>query len=86
MDTWKDIKEFANSLNEEQLQRKVILWREDEAIGDISPMALKEDHYIGEDEEGCYTLDEAGLTIEDAKEKGLKKVYEKGEPILWEEI
>ena len=30
--TWKELKEFANSLPENELDKKVILWREDEAI------------------------------------------------------
>lgn len=33
---------------------------------------------------GCFPLSELGLTIEDVKKMELKKVYEKGTPILWE--
>jgi len=84
--TWKELKKFANSLDEKQLERKVVLWREDEAVNDINAEVLEADHYIGEDDEGCYTLEDAGLTIEDVAEKGLKKVYEKGNPILWEKF
>lgn len=83
---WKQLKEFCNSLDEKQLKRKVVLWRENEAINDIEAMALEADHYIGEDEEGCYTLADAGIDLKEAKNKGLKKVYEKGNPILWEEF
>lgn len=84
--TWKELKEFANSLDEKQLERNVVLWREDEAVNNIFPEILQADHYIGEDDEGCYTLAEAGLTLKDVKRKKLTKVYEKGNPILWEKF
>ena len=38
---WSELKEFCNSLNEEQLKKKVVLWREDEAISNIGVMELK---------------------------------------------
>ena len=78
------MKEFCDSLGEEQLNEKVIVWREDEAISDLEPTKLEADHYIGKGEHGCYPLDEAGLTLKDAEEQGLKKVYDKGYPILME--
>jgi hypothetical protein len=84
--TWKELKEFANSLDEKQLDKNVVLWREDEAVNDINAENLKEDYYIGDDDEECYSLADAGLTIEDAEEKGLRKVYDKGSPILWEKF
>jgi len=78
---WTELKEFCNSLDEAQLKKKVILWREDEAISDIDSMKLEEDHYINPDmhEEGCYPESEALEPIDQ-----LKKVYKKGDPILWE--
>jgi hypothetical protein len=81
---WKQMKEFVNGLSDEQLDKDVILWREDEVVKDIDAESLSEDHYIGEDDEGCYPLSEVGLSIEKAQEKGLKKVYDKGYPILFE--
>ena len=83
---WEELKKFANTLDEKQLERNVILWREGEVIDDIDGMALEADYYIGKDEEGCYPLEDAGLTIEDVKKKKLKKVYDKGTPILWEDF
>lgn len=83
---WKKLKEFCNSLDEKQLEKKVVIWREGEAISDISPDLLTEDHYIGDGEEGCYPLSDAGIDLEEAKEMELKKVYEKGDPILFEEF
>ena len=83
---WRELKEFCNSLDEKQLKRKVVLWREEEAVNDIEAMALEADHYIGEDEEGCYTLADAGIDIEEVEQKELKKVYEKGDPILLEDF
>lgn len=76
---WNKLKEFCNSLDEKQLQKKVILWREDESISEIEPIVINEDHYIGEDEEACYPESDAQEPIED-----LKKVYDKGDPILAE--
>ena len=79
---WKQMKEFCAPLNEEQLKKKVILWREDEAISKIEPMTLEEDHYIDPEigaGEGCFPASEATEPIED-----LKKVYDKGDPILAE--
>lgn len=81
---WKELKKFVNQLPDSVLDKNVTCWREDEAINDIEAMVLEEDHYIGEDEEGCYTLADAGIDIEEVDEKGLKKVYKKGHPILWE--
>lgn len=81
MINWKELKDFANSLNEEQLQEQVVLWQESEAISEISTQILTEDHYIGEDEEGCYPLSEAT-----EPEEELTLVYKKGCPLLVEEI
>ncbi len=80
---WKELKDFCNSLNDEQLKKKVILWREEEAINAIEVEKLEEDHYVCPDsgEEGCYPLSEANEDLED-----LKKVYEKGDPILSEDF
>jgi len=80
---WKELKEFANSLDEKLLEKEVILWIENEAVNNIEAMHLEADYYIGEEEEGCYPLSDVGLTIEDIKPNGLEKVYEKGDPILW---
>ena len=81
--TWNELKEFCNSLPQEQLERKVILWREDETINKIEAEQLSEDHYIGENDEGCYPLSDANLTVDDVDRLGLKKVYSIGFPILW---
>ena len=82
---WKSLKEFCNSLDEKQLQKKVILWREEEAINDIEPEKLQEDHYIDVDnsENGCFPVSEAKHLDPETK---IKKVYEKGHPILWEQF
>lgn len=80
--TWNELKDFCASLNEKQLQKKVILWREDIAITNINAQNLEEDHYIGsEDDEGCYPESDAIEPIEE-----LTKVYDNGDPILWEEF
>ena len=82
---WKQLKEFCNSLNEEQLEKKVILWREDETINNIEVDQLQEDRYIkrNEPEEGCFPLSE--FPEMEPKTK-IKRVYKKGDPILWEKF
>jgi hypothetical protein len=76
---WKDLKQFCDSLGEDQLEKNVILWREDDAINRIGTCLLEEDHYIGKGEEGCYPESEASKPL-----RKLKKVYSKGDAILYE--
>jgi len=65
--TWKELKDFCNSVEDRFLDKKVILWREDESINNISCRFLEEDYYIDDDldEEGCYPESEAVLKIKD---------------------
>jgi len=76
---WKELKEFCNSLNEVQLEEKIRLWREYEAINDISASALEEDMYVEKSgsPDGCFPLSDYN-----GKKKDLMKVYDKGTPIL----
>jgi hypothetical protein len=91
---WNELKEFCNSLPESELSKNVILWREDAAITNINAIVLTEDHYIDNegDMEGCAPLSDieySYLSDEENYPNGLedfKKVYDKGTPILWEEI
>lgn len=76
---WKELKEFANSLNEKQLEKKVILWREDEAVQHINAECLKDNMYAGEDDDFCIPEDEVEGTLD-----AMKKVYSVGDPILCE--
>lgn len=78
---WKKLKEFVNTLPEAQLENEVILWREDLAITKIEAEQLQEDHYIEVDnpEDGCFPESE----IKD-KDSEVKKVHDKGFPILYE--
>lgn len=81
--TYQELKDFCNSLPESELSKKVILWREDEAITDISAEQLQEDHYIDVDnsEDGCFPASECKHLDPETK---IKKVYDKGTPILHE--
>ena len=89
---WKELKDFCNSLPESELEKKVILWREEEAITKITAEQLEEDNYvlIDSEEDGCFPEKEALSQIKNNLEefpKGLKhfkKVYNKGNPILYE--
>lgn len=90
--TWKELKDFCNNLPESQLEKKVILWREDEAITDIEAIELDEDYYIDEDnwDNGCVPESECqgifDLNPEDYPNglADLTKTYEKGTAILQE--
>lgn len=91
--TWNDLKKFCNELPENELEKNVILWREEEAITDISAVALDEDHYVdkeGEISDGCFPLSDAEHWIRTSPEDypdgidGFEKVYDKGHPVLWE--
>lgn len=77
------MKEFCNSLDEKQLQSKVIVWREDEYISFLEAIILSEDHYIDQDdpESGCFPVSEFEWIEPDTK---VKKVYDSGHPILHE--
>lgn len=94
MTTWNELKEFCNSLNEEQLKHKVILWQEDSVIDDISAECLPEDQYIDleRDDEGCFPESLMNTFLKDNPEDypngkdDFKKVYDKGTPILLEEF
>lgn len=89
--TWNELKAFCNALPESELDHKVILWRESEAITDISAMQLEEDHYIDlqNDEDGCFpeSIMHGFIRDEDAYPEGIdgfKKVYGMGFPLLTE--
>jgi len=58
---WEELKKFCNELPEEELKKKVILWREGECINDMDATQLTEDHYQTDGDDGCYPLGEADL-------------------------
>jgi hypothetical protein len=81
---WSDIKAFANSLTEEQLQLEVKAWG-DEKGGGIFSIAILRDDYINPSGEGVeprsiYTDDPEYK--EDCSEENEPAVYEKGQIIL----
>ncbi len=80
---WKELKEFCDTLNAEQLEKEVVLWREDEGINDISAEQLQEDHYNDPEdtEAGCFPINDI---LDGVNKDALKKVYDKGHPILFE--
>lgn len=92
--TWKELKEFCNSLDEKQLKQKVILWREDEAISKIDPITLEEDQYVEKDliGEGCIPISEVEYILKHQPEDypdGINhwnKVYVENTPILMEDF
>lgn len=91
--TWKELKEFCNSLDEKQLQSKVLVWREEECISKLEPITLSEDYYNApeEFEPLCFSETEAKQMVVDNIDfpngmDDLKKVYDKGQPILQEDF
>jgi len=90
---WRKLKEFCNNLPENELDKKVILWREYEGITKIEAEQLLADHYIDSNniEEGCFSEREAKSLIKDKDNfpngmDDLEKVYDTGTPILYEDI
>jgi len=91
---WKQLKDFCNSLPESELEKNVILWREnaEDCISDIDASELDEDNYviIESEEDGCIPESECQSLIknnEDDYPEGMEhfaKVYDKGHPILHE--
>lgn len=84
---WKELKNFCNSLDEEQLTKEVVIWREDESVSDLTPLILDEDHFIDQEdsENGCFPESEIkNFDPIEIGEMKLKKVYDKGDPILGE--
>lgn len=87
---WKQLKDFCNGLTEEQLQEKVIMWREHEAVNEIEAMALEEDNYMNTNidyNDGCMSESEMKSQINknhNLSREDFKKVYDKGFPVLWE--
>ena len=81
--TWNELKEYANGLDESQLEKNVQLWQESGSINDIYAMKLKHDHFMKKDgsdeDDGCYPLSETSHPKNE-----LKKVYSKGHPLLCE--
>lgn len=82
---FRQLKDFCNSLPEEELEKNVILWREDseDVITEIEAEQLDEDYYIDVDnhEDGCFP---ASHCKELEPETKIKRVYKKGHPILTE--
>ena len=89
---WKQLKDFCNNLTDEQLNEKVLIWREEEIISAIEVVELEEDYYIDEDywPEGCAPESECLNIIEINPENypngflDLKKCYKKGHSIIQE--
>lgn len=84
---WKELKEFCNNLPEDKLEKQVILWREEDAIDRIEVMALEEDYYIDKEEhmDGCVSESSIKDDLDDNTDN-FDKVYDKGDPILWEKF
>lgn len=80
---WKELKDFCNNLPMSELEKKVIIWRESEVISEITAEQLNEDFYIEKEspENGCFPVSECKNLDPDTK---IKRVYQKGQPILHE--
>ena len=84
------MKEFCSTLDDEQLEKQVIMWREDEAISHISPFTLSENYYIDPDDDDgyCFSESEAHTVMRGNEQdypdgmETFEKVYDKGHPLL----
>lgn len=92
---WKELKDFANSLDEEQLEKEVVLWREEEIIiKDINAELTSNNYYINpkEREEGIMPEYHVLTIIKENPDdypNGLNDwelVYSSNQPILWEKF
>ncbi|GGH78057.1 hypothetical protein [Phaeocystidibacter marisrubri] len=89
---WKELKAFCNELPEAELEKKVIIWREDEAISQLEVMRLDEDYFIDpeEPEYGCFRDSELEDMIDEEfhpnGREDFKKVYDKGTPMISEKL
>lgn len=89
---WSELKEFANSLDEKQLENDVVLLREEEAIKDLSTFLFEENQYVNSEypEDGCMDESEAKSQIESCPDDfpngmdDFRKVYDKGTPMIAE--
>jgi|GEM_PF-6180424 len=90
--TWKALKEFCNALAEDNLENKVILQREGEAITDIYAECFEEDQLLNTDlpEDGFISRSTMWSLIRDYpedyldKENHFKVLYKSETPMLFE--
>ena len=82
---WRELKDFCNTLDENQLTTKVILEAEDRSIVNIEASKLENDYYVNE-------MDGSGAFFPLAEWEGeetdpeLIKIYDAGRPILCEDF
>lgn len=88
--TWNELKQFCNNLPEQFLDKKVIIWRDDEYFSSIEVFELDQDHFVDEDSEenGCISenemiklINEDPVNYPDGVDH-FRKCYEKGHPII----
>lgn len=80
--TWAKLKEFCNTLTDEQLSQKVKVIREDDSIDILDASELGEDHYKFDDEE--YSVSHSDFDKDyhlDGKYQTLDEAIEKEKPI-----
>jgi hypothetical protein len=78
--TWRELKDFVNTIPEEELDKKVVSWAEEDSNTYSSAECLTEDYFRGEG--GAISESDWEDSID--KENGEEKVlcYSKGTPIL----
>jgi len=82
---WQQLKEYANSLNEEQLSEKVIVWGEERGFGIQEAAGLEEDYYIDDYSAVPVSCFEADETDEDDKLENYT-ILKKGTPRLHTDV
>ena len=82
---WKELKDFCNTLDENQLTTKVTLEAEDRSIVNIGASKLEDDYYVHEMDGSGAFFPLAEWTGEEA-DRELIKIYDAGRPILREDF
>jgi len=85
--TWQDLKDFINTLTEEQLKKICYVMVDDNTYGKplLEPFKIDHDVYVNKhDEEDCGSLEELRVAHEeDFKEEDYELATPKGTPFLW---
>jgi hypothetical protein len=88
--TWRELKEFCNKLHENELNKDVVLWCENETIHNMDAYLLGDNYYMDprNPEKGCFPEFIIKADVDNDEElliseiKRLKKMHDKGDPML----
>jgi hypothetical protein len=79
--SWKELKDFANSLPEEELS-KAVVWMGEERGGRIGLAECMDEDYVQTD----YGVEPASVQEYEEGDEHYPTIYKKGTPILYTDI